>query len=137
MIWAVIDTGVAISAVLLPRSIPRQAFDLALARGAVLVSEATIAELDDVLRRPKFDEYITQKDRLEFLAALIQETEVVEVTEHIRVCRDPTDDKFLELAISGAASHIVSSDAELLVLNPFRGIPILTPRAFVENLSRA
>ena len=51
----VLDTGVVVSAVLLPRSVPRQAFDLALARGPLLVSEQTIAELDEVLRRPKFD----------------------------------------------------------------------------------
>jgi predicted nucleic acid-binding protein len=48
----VIDTGVAVSAVLLPRSVPRQAFDAAAARGTLLVSEETIAELDEVLRQP-------------------------------------------------------------------------------------
>ena len=42
-------------------------------------------------------------------------------------CRDPKDDKFLELALNGKATHIVSGDEDLLVLHPFRGIPILTP----------
>ena len=51
----VIDTSVIVSALLLPRSVPRQAFDAAASRGNLLVSEATVAELDDVLRRPKFD----------------------------------------------------------------------------------
>ena len=54
-IRAVIDTGVAVSAVLLPRSVPRQAFDLAAGRGRLLVSPVTIAELDEVFRRPKFN----------------------------------------------------------------------------------
>jgi predicted nucleic acid-binding protein len=51
----VVDTGVVVSAVLLPRSIPRQAFDLASALGRLLVSADTVAELDEVLRRTKFN----------------------------------------------------------------------------------
>jgi len=54
----VFDTGVAVSAVLLPRSIPRQAFDLAAQSGRLLASEATVEELEEVLRRPKFDKYV-------------------------------------------------------------------------------
>jgi putative PIN family toxin of toxin-antitoxin system len=129
----VIDTGVAISAVLLPRSVPRQAFDLASARGRLLVSAATIAELDDVFRRPKFDKYVSQEKRLEFLAALAREAETVEVAETIAACRDPKDDKFLELAVSGRASHILSGDADLLVLHPFRGIAIVTSQDFLAS----
>ena len=77
----VIDTSVAVSAALLPRSIPRQAFDAAAARGKLLVSLATVAELDEVLRRPKFDKYVPEEGRREFLAALVREAEEVYVTE--------------------------------------------------------
>lgn len=128
----VIDTGVAVSAVLLSHSVPRQAFDLAVERGRLLISAATIAELDEVLRRPKFDKYVSEKQRLEFLAALVRDAELVEVTEQIAECRDPRDDRFLELAVSGGATHIVSGDADLLVLHPFRGIAIATPQEFVS-----
>jgi predicted nucleic acid-binding protein len=76
----VIDTGVAVSAVLLPHSLPRQAFDAAASRGKLLVSEATVAELDEVLRRPKFNKYVSEEKRLEFLAALVRDAEAVEVT---------------------------------------------------------
>ncbi|HEV3025916.1 MAG TPA: putative toxin-antitoxin system toxin component, PIN family, partial [Pirellulales bacterium] len=116
-----IDTAVAVSAVLLPRSVPRKAFDEAATRGRLLVSEATIGELDHVLRRPKFDKYVSQEKRLEFLAALVREAEVVEVVEAVTECRDPKDKKFLELVVNGNASHLVSGDADLLVLHPFRG----------------
>ena len=71
----VFDTGVAVSAVLLPRSVPRQAFDAAVARGKLLVSEATVAELDEVLRRSKFNKYVPEELRVEFLAALVQQAE--------------------------------------------------------------
>ncbi len=131
----VIDTGVAVSAVLLPRSVPRRAVDAAVTSGKLLVSEATVAELDEVLRRPKFDRYISAEERLEFLAALVQVAEKVEVTAVITDCRDRDDNKFLELAVSGSASQIVSGDEDLLVLHPYQGIGILTPQAFLAMLS--
>src|SRR4051794_6777547 len=130
----IIDTGVAVSAVLLPRSVPRRAFDVAATRGRLLVSAATIAELDEVLRRPKFNRYVAEEKRLEFLAALVREAEVVEVTEILNECRDPKDNKFLELALSGRASHVISGDADLLVLHPFRGIVIVTPQDFLARM---
>lgn len=130
----VVDTSVVVSALLLPRSVPRQAFDAAVARGKLLVSEATVAELNEVLRRPKFNKYLPEEKRLEFLAALVQESELVEVTEEITACRDGKDDKFLEAAVSGGASHLVTGDADLLALHPFRGIAVLTPQAFLASL---
>ena len=127
----VIDTGVVVSAVLLPRSVPRQAFDVAAARGRLLVSDETIAELDEVLRRPKFDKYVSEARRLEFLSALVREAEVIDVVDVVTDCRDPKDNKFLELALSGKGSHIVTGDSDLLVLHPFRGIAIVSPQSFL------
>jgi putative PIN family toxin of toxin-antitoxin system len=129
----VIDTGVVVSAVLIADSLPRRAFDEALRSGRVLVSEAIVVEVDEVLRRSKFNRYITEERRLEFLTALVRDAEVIEVTEKVNACRDPKDDKFLEVAINGSATHLISSDLDLLALHPFRGIPILTPRTFIET----
>ena len=127
----VIDTGVVVSALLLPRSVPRQAFDVAAARGRLLVSDETIAELDDVLRRPKFDKYVSETQRLEFLAALVRAAEVIVGVDVVTDCRDPRDNKFLELALSGRGSHIISGDSDLLVLHPFREITVVTPQSFL------
>jgi uncharacterized protein len=129
----VLDTGVLVSALLLPRSIPRQAVDRAFAEGVVLASAATIDELEDVLRRPKFDRYVQEDDRLQFLAAFISGISLVEVTDVITDCRDVKDNKFLELAVSGQATSIVSGDSDLLVLHPFRGISIVTPHMFLSR----
>jgi len=107
---------------------------LAAERGRLLVSTATIAELNDVLRRPKFDKYVTEAERLEFLAALVREADKIVVSEAITDCRDPKDNKFLELAVSGQGNHILSSDPDLLVLHPYRGIAILTPQQFLTAL---
>jgi hypothetical protein len=125
------DTSVVVSAVLLPHSLPRQAFDAAAARGRLLVSEATITELDEVLRRPKFAKYVSEEKRLEFLAALVRDAELVAITEEVKECRDPQDDKFLALAVSGHATHIVSGDADLLALHPFRAISVVSPHDFL------
>jgi predicted nucleic acid-binding protein len=48
-------------------------------------------------------------------------------------CRDPNDNQFLALAVAAEADVIVSSDKDLLVLNPWRGIPIVTPAEFLSN----
>ena len=109
----VLDTSVLVSAVLLPRSVPRQAVDFAFAHGIVLASADTIGELDEVLRRPKFNRYLRKEERLQFLAAFSRDAEVVDVTERIVECRDPKDDRFLELAVSGNATAIVSGDSDL------------------------
>src|SRR5262245_6248529 len=93
----VCDTGVVVSAALLPRSVPRQAVDLAIQRGALLFSEVTITELDEVLRRPKFDRYVSEHKRIEILLALVDAAKIVPVSRQVRRSRDPSDDKFLEL----------------------------------------
>ena len=76
---------------------------------------------------------MTEQERLEFLAVLLREATLIQVDVHIGACRDPKDDKFLELAVTGQADCIVSGDQDLLVLHPFRGVPIVTPRGFVEE----
>lgn len=131
----VIDTGVAVSALILPRSVPRQAIDAARSVGRLLVSPATFAELENVLRRPKLKRYLTEQERLEFLDSYISTSAAVAITEHVAACRDAKDDKFLELAVSGQAEFIISGDADLLALHPFRGIKIVTPRDFLAMVS--
>ena len=59
---------------------------------------------------------------------------VFDTAEQIKICRDPKDDKFLELAVSGGAHHIISGDNDLLALSPFRGIEILRVDNFLKRL---
>jgi uncharacterized protein len=129
----VLDTNVVVSALLSPRSVPRQAFDLAFSQGIVLISEATFDELDEVLRRPRFERYVAEAERRQFIANFIQDATVIEVTTMITECRDAKDNKFLELAVSGGATRIITGDADLLALHPFRGIAIVTPQQFLVS----
>jgi len=56
-----------------------------------------------------------------------------ETLEAITDCRDPEDNKFLELAVSANASCIITGDKDLLILHPFRNIPILNAVDFINN----
>jgi putative PIN family toxin of toxin-antitoxin system len=129
----VFDTNVVVSALLMKKSVARDALDKARTAGDILLSLEVIEELQDVLSRPAFDRYVDEEDRLKFLSLLVKEAILVEVTERVKECRDPKDDKFLELAVNGNATFIVSGDKDLQVLHPFRNIPILSPREFLDT----
>ncbi len=128
----VFDNNVLVSAALLTGA-PRKAFDKLLDNGIVLVSIPVLLELADVLNRPKFNKYVTHDERMRFMVSFLKVAEMIEVRETIKVCRDPKDDKLLELAVSGNADFLVTGDKDLLVLNPFRGVEIITPREFLEK----
>ena len=90
------------------------------------------AELEEVLWRKKFDPYITIDERGRFLRSFLNDALLIKATEKIQVCRDPKDNMILELAVSGQADCIVTGDKDLLTLNPFRRIQILTPTEFLK-----
>jgi uncharacterized protein len=132
----VIDTGVLVSHLLLSGSTPSKAVERALALGDLLVSDGLIGELLDVLSRPKFAAYVDLIDRQAFVQSLSDAAEWVPITAHVVACRDPSDDAILALAVSGRADVIVTGDRDLLVLDPFQGVRILTPRAFLDLTAR-
>lgn len=129
----VLDTNVIVSALLFPDSKPGQAFFQERTRGEILLSGKAIEEIVEVIRRPKFDRYVLAEERDRFLATLIRESSFIETMESICECRDPKDDKWLELAVGGAAERVISGDDDLLQLKSFRGIPIMTPTQFIES----
>ena len=116
----------------MPRSIPRQALARARAAGKILLSVAALAELRDVLVREKLRRYADEEDVRDFLSELAAESEWVYPDREVVACRDPKDDKFLSLAVSGRATHLVTGDADLLALDPFEAVRLVTPRRFLE-----
>lgn len=128
----VFDTNVIISSLLFEGSKPDLAMRYALKHGDILFSLELIEEIDEVLSRPKFAKYITDEEREEFLDGFIDRGILIEVVDIIQECRDPKDDKILELAMSGKADLIVSGDKDLLVLNPFRAISIQSVEQFLQ-----
>jgi putative PIN family toxin of toxin-antitoxin system len=116
----VADTNCLVSRLLLPSSVPGDAVRKAAGSGLLLVSEATMNELADVLARAKFDRYISLADRQQFLRLLGRLAVFVPIVYPVRECRDPKDDKFLEVALNGKADLILTGDADLLALHPWR-----------------
>jgi putative PIN family toxin of toxin-antitoxin system len=88
--------------------------------------------LQEVLLRDKFDKYLPKPIRQAFVQKFEILVAMIDITETIIACRDPKDDKFLSLAVSANAEYIVSGDHDLLVLNPFRNILILSPFEFLK-----
>lgn len=131
----VFDTNVLVSAALKQNSIPASAIRDAEQNHVLLKSDATERQLWDVLARPYFTSLVGVAVRA-WLSGIMAKAELVEITERVAECRDPTDDKFLELAVDGKAEVIVSGDADLLDLDPFRGIPIVTPAVFLRSVNR-
>jgi len=127
----VVDTNVIVSASAFAFSVPRQTVEKALRNGTLLFSDFTIEELKNVLSRPKFDRYVSREERAFFLAQLSARAEFVPTIQLVRECRDPEDDKFLEVALNGRADVIITGDADLLAMHPWRGVAIDSPQNYL------
>ena len=93
-----------------------------------------LEELNEVLGRKKFNKYVTNEEREEFLEALIERAILIEIVENVQECRDPKDDKVLELALNGEAQYIITGERDLLILNPFRNVRVITVEDFLKTI---
>jgi putative PIN family toxin of toxin-antitoxin system len=135
----VLDTSTLVSAALRIGSIPHQVLIKALGTCDVCASDETLRELERVLNRKKFDRYVDRDSRSEFAALIRRHVHLFSVRDGglealEPTCRDPEDNKFLALALVAEADLLVSSDEDLLVMNPWRGITIVTPADFLSRL---
>ncbi len=119
-----------------PDSIVADAFRKVLDLGILFTSEECFDEVIQVINRPKFKKYFTEKDLLFFQSILKKETHFISVKSKISVCRDPKDDKFLRLAFDSDADFLVTGDNDLLVLGKFINTEIITPRNFLEKINQ-
>lgn len=138
----VFDSSTLVGAALRIGSTPHQALLKALDFAKLCASAETLAEIEEVINRSKFDRYLNREERQEFIANLRRRTHLFVVQdagilEIGTACRDPKDNIFLALALVAEADLLVSSDADLLVLHPWRGIPIITPAEFLARFSKS
>jgi len=131
----VLDASVLISAAMGRGSIPDRAVRHAFASDRVAVSEPMIAELIDVFARPRLARFVLPDLRDEVLALLDTSGIFVAPAERVTECRDAKDNKYLELALAARAATIVSSDDDLLVLHPWRGVRILLPAIYLAEVA--
>ena len=132
----VLDTNVLISALLMPAGKPGQVMrHLSGSDASILFSRVTFLELVTRLDRPKFDRYRTRTQMDRYLEWLAELAEWVKPSIRIEDCRDPDDNRFLEVLVAGEGDVLISGDADLLVLIPFEGRPIVSPGEFLEGMN--
>jgi putative PIN family toxin of toxin-antitoxin system len=127
----VFDTNVLVSRALMEDSTPGRAVRHAEDHACLLASAETMEEFHSVLLRPRFDRYAGLAIRGEFMERYRRIVEMIAIPSTVQACRDPKDDKFLALAVFGEADLLISGDMDLLVLNPFRGIKIISPADYL------
>jgi putative PIN family toxin of toxin-antitoxin system len=130
----VFDNNVLISAALIKHSVPFKAFEKVVKTHVLLRSHKVLGNFLKTILKPKFDRYF--KDDLskkDFVISFILASTDIKIRHHITLCRDPKDNMYLELALSGKAGCIVIGDNDLLVLDPFRNIRIITPKDFLDQ----
>ena len=128
----VFDASSLVSAAIRHGSVPSQAVRHAFQTDQIAVSEPVMAELLDVLYRPRLARFIDPEQRVDLLDLLDMLGVMVSPTTPVTDCRDEKDNMYLELALAAAADTIVSSDSDLLVLHPWRGVRILRPAEYLE-----
>lgn len=129
----VFDASTLVSATFRRGSTPARAVQHAFLADRLAVSEPVLTELIDVLVRPKLQRFLDLVLRSELLWQLDTLGASFEPAERVTDCRDPNDNKYLELALAAGADRIVSSDDDLLVLHPWRGVRILKPANYVAE----
>lgn len=128
----VLNTNTWVSAILFPKSVPGQLLRYLRGHGVLLASQEVLRELNES-SRPKFDQYLALGKRKRILARLLKEVRLIKVSTHVKVCRDPKDDKFLDLAVAGKADAIITGDKDLLVLASFRSTQIVSAAIFLQT----
>jgi uncharacterized protein len=137
LIRAVIDTNILIRALIKPQgSVGTIIAALRSHRFELILSWPLLEELAAKIALPRIQGkyHLTDLDTYDYMAFLSIQGKLVEPREAVRVCRDAKDNMVLEAALTGKAQFIVTSDEDLLVLNPFGQIEIVTAGAFLRRL---
>jgi putative PIN family toxin of toxin-antitoxin system len=119
------DTNVLISSILRPSSVPARALAYAIEHEILITSVSALAELAEVLKRPKFAGTVSLSEVEHQVSRFTSIFRIVEIVSNVPDCRDPKDDKFLDIALNGKADILLTGDEDLLCLHPWRGISIL------------
>jgi putative PIN family toxin of toxin-antitoxin system len=130
----VLDSNLIVSAFLNPKGAASEALQIGLEHFELAASSDTIAELLEVLKRDKFDKYLSKAERRDLAELYVQNTVLFNNLIPVNECKDPKDNKFLSLALTAKARLIVSGDKrDLISMNSFQGIEIIGIRGFIDN----
>ena len=133
----VIDTNVLVAGLLWNGPAHQVLGAVRSGRLTAVTSAALLEELDAVLRRPKFAAPL-RASGLAIDALVANVARISIIMEHPplerSVSRDPDDDRILALALAAKVDLVITGDGDLLVLESFAGIPIITPGAALSRI---
>lgn len=116
---------------------PALILDAALKRRITVVTTKTqLAEIGRILHKPSVNKRLKYTDKRisDFIRFLTIKAKVVAEVSYPNMSPDMADNAILACAIDGKADVIVTGDKKhLLSLDEFQGIPIITPRQFVDE----
>ena len=130
----ILDTNTIVSGIIFKGDLLRRLVEFVVDEYEIVVSVETWDELSYVFQREKFDQHLPLGTRLTILAELAARVKEFQPTSVITECRDPKDNKFLALALDAGVGTIVSGDDDLRVLDPWRGIRIVSPNEFARSI---
>ena len=135
----VLDTQVLLrGAVAKTDSLSAKIYDAWLSdRFSLLISDAILTEIQVVFQRPEVLDKLrfTPVEARAVIQLLKRRAHLITPHAQIRLCRDPADDKFLECAVTGAASYLVTADDDILSLGEIQGTPIINIPTFRRVLT--
>ncbi len=99
----------------------------------LLFSQELLDEFIEVAQRPKFKKYFSTTDLQNLISKIRIHAEFVLVTSSFDLCRDYKDNFLLALAHDGKASHLITGDKDLLVLERLDKTEILTITDYFEQ----
>lgn len=127
----VLDANVLLAA-FAARGLCEAVYQVCLSRHEIVLSEHILQEVRKHLAA-KLKLGRAHVDRI--IGLLRENAEVVKPAKVAAdACRDRDDLPVLGTLLAGGADCLVTGDQDLLVLDEFQGIPILSPRAFHDRL---
>lgn len=134
---AIVDTNVLISGLISKAGAPRTIVDAIVAgRITPVFSPETLAELRDVLARPRLEPYLRRAkvDVVGFLAHLEEIADLVEPVECPFPIRDPKDRPALALAATPPAPDLLVTGDKDFTQASYGTVPVVTAAAFARTL---
>jgi putative PIN family toxin of toxin-antitoxin system len=137
MLKVVFDTNVIVSAALYEKSLPALLLSLGLEdKARFFVSPALLNEYEAVLKRPRFK--LGHVEITELMRKINRKALTVTPTKRLKILKaDESDNRILECAIEANADFIITGNKRHFPFEEFKGSKIVTPREFINSMSKA
>jgi putative PIN family toxin of toxin-antitoxin system len=136
MLKVVFDTNIIVSAALYEKSLPALLLSLGLEdKVRFFVSPALLNEYEAVLNRPRFK--LGHREITELMGKINRKALIVTPTKRLKIIKaDEPDNRVLECAIKANVDFIITGNKKHFPFEEFKGSKIVTPREFINSISK-